>query len=132
MIARYRAILILFGLAVLSGCASTKVTQETSMAGQELARPNQIWVYDFIAAPAKVPVDSYISADLSAPTTPPTAEELETGRKVGALISKELVAISGRWVFPQCKPVREQRHKLATASFAVTWFVQGGSGVTRL
>ena len=58
MIARYRAILILFGLAVLSGCASTKVTQETSMAGQELARPNQIWVYDFIADPATLPADS--------------------------------------------------------------------------
>ena len=92
MIARYRAILILFGLAVLSGCASTKVTQKTPMESPGLARPNRIYVYDFIADPAKVPADSYISADLSAPTTPPTGEELETGRRLGAIIAKNLVA----------------------------------------
>ena len=92
MITRNRAISIFFALVVLSGCASTKVTQQTTMAGPGLARPNQIWVYDFIADPAKVPADSYISADLSAPTTPPTAEELETGRRLGAIIAKSLVA----------------------------------------
>ena len=92
MITRSRAISIFFALAVLSGCASTNVTQQTPMVSPGLARPNQIWVYDFIADPAKVPADSYISADLSAPTTPPTAEELETGRRLGALIAKELVA----------------------------------------
>jgi len=57
-----------------------------------LARPNQIWVYDFIADPAEVPADSPISADLSAPSTPPTADELDTGRQLGALIAKDLVA----------------------------------------
>jgi hypothetical protein len=57
-----------------------------------LARPNQIWVYDFIADPARIPPDASIRSDLSAPTTPPTAEELETGRKLGALIAKDLVA----------------------------------------
>ena len=57
-----------------------------------LARPNQIWVYDFIADPAKLPADSSISAELSAPSTPPTADELETGRRLGALIAKDLVA----------------------------------------
>ena len=92
MITRSRAISIFFALAVLAGCASTNVTQQTPMVSPGLARPNQIWVYDFIADPAKVPADSYINADLSAPTTPPTAAELETGRKLGALIAKELVA----------------------------------------
>ncbi|MGQ0593512.1 MAG: DUF4410 domain-containing protein [Gammaproteobacteria bacterium] len=61
------------------------------MVSPGLARPNQIWVYDFIADPAKVPADSYISDDLSAPSTPPTAEELETGRQLGAAIVKDLV-----------------------------------------
>jgi hypothetical protein len=92
MITRSLAISIFFALAVLSGCASTNVTQQTPMVSPELARPNQIWVYDFIADPASVPADSYISTDLSAPTTPRTAEQLETGRKLGALIAKELVA----------------------------------------
>ena len=60
MIARNRAILILFALAVLAGCASTNVTQQTPMASPELARPDQIWVYDFIADPARLPADSSI------------------------------------------------------------------------
>jgi hypothetical protein len=92
MITRSRAISIFFALAVLAGCASTNVTQQTPMVSPGLARPNQIWVYDFIADPARVPADAAIGGDLSAPTTPPTAEELETGRKLGALIAKELVA----------------------------------------
>ena len=92
MITRNRAIAIFFALAVLAGCASTNVTQQTPMASPGLARPNQIYVYDFIADPAKLPADSSISADLSAPTTPPTAEELETGRRLGAIIAKNLVA----------------------------------------
>ena len=55
MITQNRAISIFFVLAVLSGCASTNVTQQTPMVSPELARPNQIWVYDFIADPAKCP-----------------------------------------------------------------------------
>jgi hypothetical protein len=81
-----------FALAVLAGCASTQVTRQTPMVGPELARPKQIWVYDFIADPAKIPADSSIRAALSAPSTPPTADELATGRELGALIAKELAA----------------------------------------
>ena len=77
---------------MLAGCATTKVTQQTPMVSPGLPRPNQIWVYDFIADPAKIPADSSISANLSAPSTPPTAGELDTGRQLGALIAKELVA----------------------------------------
>ena len=82
---------VFFFLFVLTGCASTTVTQQTPTTDSELARPKQIWVYDFIADPARIPADSSIGADLSAPSTPPTAEELETGRQLGALIAKELV-----------------------------------------
>jgi hypothetical protein len=78
MVTRRRAISIFFLLAVLAGCASTNVTQQTPMVSPELARPNQIWVYDFIADPARVPADASISTGLSAPSTPPTAEELAT------------------------------------------------------
>ena len=92
MITRNRAVLIFLALGVLAGCASTNVTQQTPMVMPGLARPNQIWVYDFIADPARIPPDASIRSDLSAPTTPPTAEELETGRKLGALIAKDLVA----------------------------------------
>ncbi|MGH7917127.1 MAG: DUF4410 domain-containing protein, partial [Candidatus Binataceae bacterium] len=83
---------LLFALAVLAGCASTKVTNQTPMVEQGLARPNQIWVYDFIADPARIPAGSAIGAHMTTPSTPPTPEELETGRKLGALIADHLVA----------------------------------------
>jgi hypothetical protein len=86
-----KAIVLLFFLAMLAGCASTKVTGETPMAAPGLARPNQIWVYDFIAAPADMPADSSLAGQVSAPSTPPTPEELEIGRKYGAMIAQELV-----------------------------------------
>jgi hypothetical protein len=83
---------IFFALAVLAGCATTKVIQQTPLVSQGLPRPKQIWVYNFIADPTQIPADSSISAAMSAPSTPPTADELETGRQLGALIAKELVA----------------------------------------
>jgi hypothetical protein len=56
-----------FALAVLACCASTNVTQ--------LARPNQIWVYDFIADPAR------ISADTSCELLPGWREQSHDGAK---------------------------------------------------
>ena len=79
-------------LALLAGCATTTVTQQTPMVSPGLARPKQIYVYDFIADPSQIPADSTISADLSTPSTPPTAQELETGRKLGNLIAHDLAA----------------------------------------
>jgi hypothetical protein len=81
-----------FALAVVAGCASTNVTQQTPMVKEAIARPNQIWVYDFVAAPADLPADSSISGQVGAPSSPPTAEQIETGRQLGALIAKDLVA----------------------------------------
>jgi hypothetical protein len=86
-----KAIGLLFLLAMLAGCASTKVTGETPMTAPGLARPNQIWVYDFVAAPADMPADSSLAGQLGTPSTPPTPEEIETGRKYGAMIAQELV-----------------------------------------
>ena len=115
MITRSRTISIFFALAVLAGCASTKVTQQTSMASPQLARPNQIWVYDFIADPARIPADSSLGADLSAPSTPLTPRNWKPGVGLAPSSPKAWLRISRPWVFPQCKPVRERRHKLATA-----------------
>lgn len=87
-----RRISLLFALAVLAGCASANVTQQTPMVSRGLARPNQIWVYDFVADPAQIPADAAISGAVGAPGTPPTPKELETGRQLGAAIAKALVA----------------------------------------
>jgi hypothetical protein len=79
-------------LALLAACATTKVTDQTPMVDPGLARPNNIYVYDFVADPSQIPQDSAISANLTVPSTPPTPEELETGRKLGALIAHDLAA----------------------------------------
>lgn len=60
------------------------------MAGGALPRPNNIWVYNFVASSADFPSDSSIRGQVSEPSTPPTPEELETGRQLGAAIADEL------------------------------------------
>jgi hypothetical protein len=87
-----RFLLCLFALIVVAGCASTNVTQQTPMSQPGLARPNQIWVYNFVANPADMPADSSIAGQVGAPSTPPTQEQLEQGRQLGAQIATELVA----------------------------------------
>jgi hypothetical protein len=61
------------------------------MRSPGLARPNQIWVYDFVAAPSDMPANSALAGKVGTPSTPPTPEELETGRKYGAMIAQQLV-----------------------------------------
>jgi Domain of unknown function (DUF4410) len=86
-----RTVLCLLALVVVAGCASTQVTQQTPMSNPGLARPNRIWVYNFVANPADMPADSSIGAAVSAPSTPPTAAQIEEGRQLGALIAADLV-----------------------------------------
>ena len=87
-----RLVICLLALFVASGCASTNVTQQTPMSQPGLARPNRIWVYNFVANPADMPPDSSISNQVGAPSIPPTAEQLQEGRQLGAQIAAELVA----------------------------------------
>jgi hypothetical protein len=49
-------------------------------------------VYDFAATPAEVPADSALAGKHAEHPTPQTAEQIETGRKVGETIATELVA----------------------------------------
>jgi hypothetical protein len=77
---------------VFAACASTNVTQQTPAVSARLPRPNQIWVYDFIADPARVPVDASIGPGVSAPSKPLTADELESGRRLSAIITQGVVA----------------------------------------
>jgi len=85
------AIGLVVGRTMLAGCASTSVTRQTPMTARGLARPNQIWVYDFVAAASDMPTGSSLAGRVGAPSPPPTAEELETGCRYGALIAQDLV-----------------------------------------
>ncbi len=87
-----RIVLCLLALFVAAGCASTQVTQQTPMVNQGMPRPNQIWVYNFVANSADMPTDSSIGGEVGAPSTPPTAQQIDEGRQLGALIASNLVA----------------------------------------
>lgn len=91
MTSQSRVVTWLFAFVLVAGCASTQVTNETPMTAPGLARPNQIWVYPFVAAASDMPSDSSLAGQVGAPSTPPTPEEIETGRKYGAMIAQELV-----------------------------------------
>ena len=81
-----------FAAAVLAGCATSQVTSRQEYEGARLPRPNQIWVYDFTANAADVPAGSALSGSPVASSTPPSAEESEAARKLGAEVAKDLVA----------------------------------------
>jgi hypothetical protein len=76
---------------VVSGCASTEVTERQRYEGEKLARPDRIIVHDFTANPAEVPPESAFAAQIArAPA--PTPQQLELSRKLGDQVAKELVA----------------------------------------
>ena len=77
-------------VAMAAGCASTKVTRQPLVTGQ-LPRPANVWVYDFAATAADLPADSTLAGQISGDASSPTAEDLETGRQLGAQIAEELV-----------------------------------------
>jgi len=85
--------LCMLALVVAAGCASTKVVGRDSKIGTEkIAKPDRIYVYPFAASQAGIPTWATTADQFTQPIKPPTPEELELGRKVGALVAKDLVA----------------------------------------
>jgi hypothetical protein len=84
-------VLCLFSLLVIAACASTKITNRNEVTTGQLPRPDHIWVYDFAATPADIPAESAIAGQYSEHSTPQTAEQIATGRKLGAEIATELI-----------------------------------------
>jgi len=68
------------------------VTGSRDYQGERLARPDRIIVHDFAATPADIPAWSAAAGRHAPPSTPQTAEAIETGRNLGAQVAKELVA----------------------------------------
>lgn len=86
------ALLCLLSAVVITGCPSTKVTERQILEPQrKIPRPDRILVYDFAATPADVPTDSDLAGHPDVQQTPQTAEQIETGRRVGAEIAAQLV-----------------------------------------
>ena len=86
-----RIFVCLLILLFMAGCASTKVTSRDEAALGKLPRPNTIWVYDFAATPDDVPGESALAGKHSEHSPPQTAEDIKTGRQLGAEIEAVLV-----------------------------------------
>src|SRR5262245_63127479 len=88
--ARSGAVLALLAVVALAGCASTQVSNREKYTGGRLPRPERIIVYDFVATPEQIPPESSLAGEVSAPPTPPTAEELEVAQHLGSETAKKL------------------------------------------
>src|SRR5918994_7282043 len=86
-----RAVSWSLALVVMTGCASTEVTERQRYEGAKLARPDRVVVHDFTANPAEVPAESPFAAEMAGAVAP-TPEQLEVGRKLGAEVAKQLIA----------------------------------------
>lgn len=86
-----RVVPALLALLLLSGCAKTSVTERQGYEGPPLARPDRIIVYDFAANASDLPAGYDLAVAVGPPSTPPTANNVELGRKLGAEVAKDLV-----------------------------------------
>jgi hypothetical protein len=83
-----RRISLLFVAALLIGCASTEVTEQTPMA-RGVTKPAHIFVYDFIGDPNMIPPDSAAAAKVDR-SDPPSPQDVQTANELGALIAERL------------------------------------------
>jgi Domain of unknown function (DUF4410) len=81
----------LITLGVLAGCASTKVSNRQQLVTGDLARPAQIWVYDFAATPADVSPETSLAGQVASDSAPQTAEQIAEGRQLASVITSDLV-----------------------------------------
>jgi hypothetical protein len=77
---------------ILTGCASTKISDRQQLVTGQLARPATIWVYDFAATAADLPPESALAGQPGLDPTPQTPAQIAEGQKLGAQIATELVA----------------------------------------
>jgi hypothetical protein len=81
----------LFALLLITGCASTEVTNQRNFVTGPLPRPGNILVYDFAATAADLPADSALAGHPDVDTTPQAAGQVAAGRLLGIKIAAELV-----------------------------------------
>ena len=86
-----RIVLCLFALVVAAGCAKLTIHERQEYKGGKIPRPAHIWVYDFASTSAEVPANSALAGQNLEHATPQTAEQIEAGRKAGAIIAAQLV-----------------------------------------
>ena len=85
--------LLIAGLLLLVGCASSGVSETHSTpAAENVRKPDLVLVYDFIGTGAELPPDSVIAQYYEQRTTAQTPEEIDQGRRLGRMVAENLVA----------------------------------------
>jgi hypothetical protein len=80
----------LIAVFLVAGCASTSVTGRERIITGKLARPGQIWIYDFVGAAEDVPADSAVAGMYDKDAPAQTPDEITTARAVGAGMATQL------------------------------------------
>lgn len=77
---------------VLAACASSRITDRNEASARDpIPRPGRIIVYDLAATSDDVAASAAVTGYYDDWTTPQTAEEVELGRRLGAMVSERLV-----------------------------------------
>lgn len=87
----FKTCLALAAVALLAGCASTKVSNQNRLVYDKLPKPSHILIHDFSANPSDIPADSALAGQVSAPATAPSDEQTVLARQLGVQIAAELV-----------------------------------------
>jgi hypothetical protein len=93
-------VLSLIAFMALAGCATTKITDREEVVTGKLPRPEHIWVYDFAATPAELPLHTSLDKEYFSRNEPQTAAQIAEGKKLGAEIERELVYLIGEMGIP--------------------------------
>jgi hypothetical protein len=76
---------------IVTGCASTNITQrESDIGNQRLPRPNNILIYDFAATLEDLPANAAFAGRVE--QAPQTAQQISEGRTLGTQVANELAA----------------------------------------
>jgi hypothetical protein len=88
-------------IALLTGCASTNVTQDSQYQGF-VPQPNRVLIYDFAVSPDEVELDSGISEDIQEliHKEPRTEQERAIGKQVADALAIHLVKEIGALGIP--------------------------------
>lgn len=85
--------IMLILIVAMTSCAAAKVTsRESDIGNEKIARPDRIYVYDFVATPADLSPQDVTTAQYAAPANPQSDKEIELGRKLGNLVATKLAA----------------------------------------
>ena len=89
--------LCLISLAILTGCASTRVYEiRSSSSDRRLPKPERVFVYDFAISPEDTKVHGEPGGRLQGVgSVSQTEEELKIGREVANILAAELVKAIG-------------------------------------